>query len=120
MLIEARKTANPYDLNQIWQVERALAAVSGVRNKYDLAENHYELALSSLEGARERLRPEEFTLRFGMDRFQLYDEYASFLAKRAIETGEEAIAEKAMLVVERRRAQALWDLMALGWARLQP
>jgi len=120
MLIEARKTANPYDLNQVWQVERTLAAVSATRNKYDLAENHYELALSSLEGARERLRPEEFTLRFGMDRFQLYDEYASFLAKRAIETGEDAIAEKAMLAVERRRAQALWDMMALGWTGLQP
>jgi len=66
------------------------------------------------------LRPEEFALRFGTDRFQLYDKYASFLAGRAIETGEEAIAERAMMVVERRRAQALWDLMALGWFGLQP
>jgi len=120
LLIEARKTANPYDLNQLWQVESALAAVSAARKKYDLAENHFELALSALEGARERLRPEEFALRFGTDRMQLYDEYASYLAERAVETGEEATSEKAMLVVERRRAQALWDLMALGWARLPP
>jgi CHAT domain-containing protein len=120
LLVEARKTANPYDLNQAWQVERALAAVSAARKKYDLAKEHFELALSALEGARERLRPEEFAIRFGTDRFQVYDEYASFLAKRAIETGEDAIAEKAMLAVERRRAQALWDLMALGWAGLDP
>jgi CHAT domain-containing protein len=120
LLAEARKTANPYNLNQIWQVERALAAVSIAQNKHDQAESHFELALSALEGARERLRPEEFALRFGMDRFQVYDEYASFLAKRAIKSGDAGIAEKAMLVVERRRAQALWDLMALGWAGLQP
>jgi CHAT domain-containing protein len=120
LLVEARKTANPYDLNQIWQVERALAAVSVARNKHDQAENHFELAISSLEGARERLRPEEFALRFGTDRLQVYDEYASYLAGRAVETGEAAVSGKAMLVVERRRAQALWDLMALGWARLPP
>jgi len=120
LFIEARKTANPYDLNQLWQVEKALATVLAARNKHDQAENHFELAVSSLEGARERLRPEEFALRFGTDRFQLYDEYASYLAGRAIETGEEAAAEKALLVVERRRAQALWDMMALGWFGLQP
>jgi CHAT domain-containing protein len=120
LLVEARKMANPYDLNQIWQVERALAAVSIARNKHDQAENHFELAISSLEGARERLRPEEFALRFGTDRLQVYNEYASYLAGRAVETGEAAVSEKAMLVVERRRAQALWDLMALGWAGLQP
>ena len=120
LLVETRKTANPYDLNQLWQVERALAAVSAGRKEHDQAVEHFELALSALEGGRERLRPEEFALRFGIDRLQVYDEYASYLAKRAIETGEEAVSEKAMLVVERRRAQALWDLMALGWARLQP
>jgi CHAT domain-containing protein len=120
LLVEAQKTANPYDLNQLWQVERALAAVSAAQKKYDLAENHFELALTALEGGRERLRPEEFALRFQIDRLQVYDEYASYLARRAIETGEKADSEKALLVVERRRAQALWDLMSLGWARLQP
>jgi|GEM_PF-3383636 len=120
LLTEARQTANPYDLNQIWQVERALAEVSAARKKPGRAENHFELALSALEGARERLRPEEFTLRYGIDRLQVYDEYASSLAGRAIETGQAADSEKAMRVVERRRAQALWDLMALGWARLPP
>jgi len=120
LLVEARNTANPYDLNQIWQVERVLAGVSVARKKHDQAKGHFELAITALEGGRERLRPEEFALRFGTDRFQLYDKYASFLAGRAIETGEEAIAERAMMVVERRRAQALWDLMALGWAGLQP
>ena len=120
LLVEARKTANPYDLNQLWQAERALAAASAGQKKTDLAASHFELALSALEGTRERLRPEEFALRFGTDRLQVYDEYASYLAGRAIETGEAADTEKAMLVVERRRAQALWELMALGWARLQP
>jgi CHAT domain-containing protein len=117
-LIEARKTANPYDLNQLWRAENALASVSAAQRKYELAERHFEQALSALEGGRERLRPEELTLRFGMDRLQVYNDYASFLAGRAIETGDEAGAEKAMMVVERRRSQALWDLMALGWARL--
>ena len=120
LLVEARQTANPYDLDQLWQVERALAAALAGQKKFGLAADHFELALSALEGARERLRPEEFALRFGTDRLQVYDEYASFLARRAIETGETADAEKAMLVVERRRAQALWELMALGWARLRP
>ncbi len=120
LLAEARKVANPYDLNQIWRVERALAASYAAQNEHNLAEEHFELALTALEGARERLRPEEFVLRFSTDRLQVYDEYASYLAWRAIETGANTVAEKAMLVVERRRAQALWDLMALGWARLQP
>ncbi len=119
LLVEARNAANPYDLDQLWQVERAMAAVSAAQKKHDQAENHFELALSALEGARERLRPEEFALRFGIDRFQLYDEYASYLAGRAIETEDDAVVEKAMLVVERRRVQALWDLMSLGWAGLQ-
>jgi len=120
LLVEARKTANPYDLNQLWQVERALAAVFAARKKHALAGNHFELALTALEGARERLRPEEFSLRFGTDRFKVYDEYAAYLAGQAIEIGGDAVSEKAMLVVERRRAQTLWDLMALGWAGLQP
>jgi CHAT domain-containing protein len=120
LLVEARQMANPYDLDQLWQVERALAAAFAGQKKFGLAANHFELALSALEGARERLRPEEFALRFGADRLQVYDEYASYLAGRAIETGEAADAEKAMLVLERRRAQALWELMALGWARLRP
>jgi CHAT domain-containing protein len=119
-LVEARQTANPYDLDQLWQVERALAVVSAGRKRFDLAADHFELALSALEGARERLRPEEFALRFGTDRLQVYDEYASFLAGRAIEIGDPACAEKALLVVERRRAEALRELMALGWTRLHP
>ena len=120
LLSEARSTANPYDLNQIWEVERALAAVHAARKKHDLAEAHFELALSALEGGRARLRQEEFALRFGTDRLQIYDDYASYLAGRAIETGKRADSEKAMFVVERRRAQALRDLMALGWAGLPP
>ncbi len=120
LLFEARKAVNPYDLNQIWQVERALATVSVVCKKDAQAEDHFELALTALEGARERLRPEEFALRFGTDRLQVYDEYASYLAGRAAETSQDALAEKTLLTVERRRAQALWDLRALGWARLGP
>jgi len=120
LLTEARKMANPYDLNQIWRIERALAAVSVARGKHDQAKGHFELALTALEGGRERLRPEEFALRFASDRLGLYDEYASYLAGRSIETGAQGDAEKALLVVERRRAQALWDLMSLGWAGLRP
>ncbi len=119
-LVEASEMGNPYDLSQVWQVERALAEVSAALGKDGQAEGHYEPALSALEGGRERLRPEEFAIRFGMDRLQVYDEYASYLAGRAIETQNKIMSEKALQVIERRRAQALWDLMARGWAGLQP
>ena len=120
LLAEARKTANPYDPTLLWQIERASAQAFAKAGKTDLARNHFELALESLEDVRERLRPEEFRLRFGMDRRGVYDEYAWHMAGRAMETGSKADAAKALQIIERRRAQALWDLMATGWTSLQP
>jgi CHAT domain-containing protein len=120
LLLEARKTANPYDLNQIWQIERETAGVFARTARPELAWDHFELALNSLERSRERLRPEEFSMRFGIDRLRVYDEYISHLAARAMETGSETDAGKALQALERRRAQALWDMMATGWARLPP
>jgi CHAT domain-containing protein/tetratricopeptide (TPR) repeat protein len=120
LLAEARKTANPYDPNQLWQIERSSAHVYAKTGKSDLARQHFEQALNSLEDARERYRPEEFELRFGIDRLKVYDEYASYLVELAANTSFEADAAKALLVLERRRGQALWDLMATGWAGLQP
>lgn len=118
LLLEARKMANPYDMNQIWQVERATAHVSVKQNQPQLAQAHFEQALRSLERTRERFRPEEFIMRYGIDRLRVYNEYASYLAAHAVETKLEADAAKALRVLELRRAQALWDLMATGWARL--
>ena len=120
LLAEARKKANPYDPNQLWRIERASAHVFAKLDKPDLVRKHFDQALDSLEDARERYRPEEFKLRFGIDRLSVYDEYASYLAELAVKTRVEADAAEALLVLERRRGQALWDLMATGWAGLQP
>jgi CHAT domain-containing protein len=118
LLLEARGCANPYDQNQLWQVERETALVMAGTGRPELAEEHFESALNSLEHSRERLRPEEFSLRFGIDRSRIYDEYISLLAARAVDSGLKADAEKTFQALESRRAQALWDLMSTGWDRL--
>ena len=120
LLAEARQAANPYDLNQVWQIEREMAKVLAATGRHTAARERFQLALASLEAARERLRPEEFALRYGVDRRRIYDEFAAYLASRAIDTGLQADAAAALGVVERRRAQVLWDRLATGWARLKP
>jgi CHAT domain-containing protein len=117
-LLRARDSANPYDINLRWQIERTLALTPSPAGEPEWAETHFEKALEGLESARERLRPEEFRLRFRIDRGQLYEEYASYLAARAVKTGDPAYAEKAFLVAERSRRQAAWDLLASGWSQV--
>ena len=117
-LLRARDSANPYDVNLRWQIERALALTTSPASEPEWAETHFEKAMEGLESARERLRPEEFRLRFGIDRGQLYEEYASYLAARAVKTGDSVYAEKAFLVAERSRRQAAWDLLASGWSQV--
>jgi CHAT domain-containing protein len=120
ILAEARSVANSYDRHQLWQIERVSALAAAATGKLASATDHFERAEESLERAYERLRPEEFLLRFGIDRSRVYDEHALFLADLAAASGRQDDIGKALRVVEGRRLQALWDLMATGWARLEP
>jgi CHAT domain-containing protein len=117
-LLAAREAANPYDVNQIWRIERALAVALAKGGEGLAAEGHYEKALDALESVRERLRPEELSLLYGENRDVVYEEYASFLAARALASGQPADAVRAFRAAERRRAQILRELLATGWARI--
>lgn len=119
-LAEARTVTNSHDRHQLWQIERGLALASARTGKTGPAIEHFVKAEQSLESAYERLRPEEFLLRFGIDRLRVYDEHALYLASLAAASGRHEDAGRALQVVERRRHQALWDLLATGWAGLEP
>ena len=116
-LLEARAAMNPYDMDRVWQIERALAVVNARLGESDAAVQHYDAALTALESARERLRPEEFRLRFGFDRMSLYEELTALLAFKAVQSERPADAELAFQAAERKRAQILRSLLATGWAR---
>jgi len=120
ILAEARTVANSHDRHQLWRIERGLALASARTGRPGPALEHFVKAEQSLESAYERLRPEEFLLRFGIDRLRVYDEHALYLAELAAGSGRPQNAAKALQVVERRRHQALWDLLATGWAGLEP
>jgi CHAT domain-containing protein len=117
---EARGVANKHDLNQVWQIERVAALAAAADGKTGRAQAHFDAALNALEAAGERLRPEEFRLRFGVDRLGIYDECASLLAAAAAKSGRTRDTEAAFGVLERRRRQALWDILSTGWAGLVP
>jgi CHAT domain-containing protein/tetratricopeptide (TPR) repeat protein len=117
-LLAARAAVNPYDANQVWQVERALGMASVRGGDAVTAETHFEGALTGLESVRERLRPEEFRLRFGFDRSQVYDDYAGLLAAKAAASGSQTDAARAFEAAERKRTQTLSALLATGWSRL--
>jgi tetratricopeptide (TPR) repeat protein len=116
--VEARTAVNPYDADRIWQIERALGLALARTGNSAAAETHYENALTALESVRERLRPEEFRLRYGFDRSQVYDDYAGLVTANAALSGRQADAEKAFQAVERKRTQTLWGLLATGWSRM--
>jgi CHAT domain-containing protein len=120
ILAEAQPAANEFDRHQVWRIERAAALAAAAGGKPEAASAHFERAEEALEKAGERFRPEEFRVRFGIDRLQIYDEHALALAGLAIASSRRADVEKALRVVERRRLQALWDLQATGWVRLEP
>jgi CHAT domain-containing protein len=116
----ARAAVNPYELNLVWQIERSLAVASGRAGDAAGARRHYEGALNALESVHERLRPEEFRLRFGFDRSQIYAEYAALLAKKAEASGQQEDAVAAFQAAERQRTEVLSSLLAMGWSRLRP
>jgi CHAT domain-containing protein len=113
----ARAAVNPYDANQVWQIERALGVASARTGDAADAEVHFESALTALESVRERLRTEEFRLRYGFDRSQIYDDYAGLLAAKATSTGSQRDAVQAFQAAERKRTQILSALLATGWSR---
>ncbi len=117
-LLEARAAANPYDPNEVWQIERWLGATSVRLGETAAAASHYGRALEALESARERLRPEEFRLRYGEDPTRIYGEYAGLLAATALSTGRPEDAARAFEAAERKRAHLLRGLLATGWSRL--
>ena len=117
-LSEARTAVDSYNTEQIWQIEQAQGrALAGAGHPAN-AEAHFERAVTALESVRERLRPEEFRLKYGFDRSVVYDEYAGLLAARAARSGAQADAEQAFQAAERKRMQTLWGLLATGWSRL--
>ncbi len=119
-LVAARAAINPYDRDRIWQIERALAQVLLRLNDAASAQSHYEDALDALESVRGRLRPEEFRLKYNVERTNLYEEYASLVASRAIQSGSQRDAGAAFGAAERKRTQILWSLLATGWSRMAP
>jgi len=117
-LLAARAAVNPYDVDRMWRIERALAVVSARLGERDAAAGHYDAALTALELVRERLRPEEFRLRYGFDRLSVYEEHAALLAAKAVESARPADADRAFQAAERKRTQILWGLLSTGWARI--
>ncbi len=117
-LLAARQAANPYDLNQIWRIERALAVALAKAGDSQAAVGHYERALDTLESVREQLRPEELSLLYSENRDRVYEEHARLLAARALASGQQADTVKAFQTAERRRAHILRGLLATGWARV--
>jgi CHAT domain-containing protein/tetratricopeptide (TPR) repeat protein len=119
-LVAARAAVNPYDLNRVWQIERALARAFSKMNDGDAAASHYESALTTLESVREQLRPEEFRAKYGEPRDRLYEEFASLLAATAAVSGQQADGGRAFEAAERKRTQMLRSLLATGWLRMPP
>jgi len=117
-LVGARAAVNPYDTDRIWQIERALAVVNARTGDAAAATRHYSEALTALESVRERLRPEEFRLKYGFDRLGLYEEHAAALAARAVQSGRTDDADLAFQASERKRTQLVSGLLATGWARI--
>jgi CHAT domain-containing protein len=119
-LLEARDAVNPYDINRIWQTERALGVALVRTGDLAGAEARYERALTTLESIREQPSSQEFRLRYGFDRFQVYDALVGLLAAKAAATGRQADAVQAFQAAERKRTQTLSALLATGWSRTPP
>jgi CHAT domain-containing protein len=120
-LLAARTAVNPYDRERIWQIERALALTFAAMRDTETAKTYYENAfdaLDALESVGRQLRPEEFRMRYDLDRYRIYDEYAGLLAARAAESGLTSHAEQAFQAAERKRSQVLRNLLATGWSNL--
>ena len=117
-LVGARAAINPYDVDRIWRIERALALALSRLGDITAADGHYDASLTALESNRERLRPEEFRLRYGETKGAIYEEHAALLAARALTTGQHADAVRAFQAAERKRTQVLASLLAMGWSRV--
>ena len=93
-----------------WEAQATLAQVLVAQKKDALAEKQFAAAISTIQGAQDAIRQEDFRLSFLSSSIRFYDEYVNFLVSRNRSID-------ALRVADRSRAQTLEHGLSLASRR---
>jgi CHAT domain-containing protein/Flp pilus assembly protein TadD len=96
----------------VWRAERGLGLVSEMERRFEEAATHFQRAVATIEGVREKLREESALTVFLQGRMSAYESAVDFLYRQHRREPKAGHDREALEYAERAKARAFLDLLA--------